>query len=122
MSKNKVVETSREAFYSLDPEKINEIHKRIIEGLRLIKKGTYEDLAISLKLEPQRVWRRLSELHKMGAIERTGERKKMASGRSGFEWQLTAKVPQTEKAIPGKSVADYSRSSIQPKFTQERLF
>jgi DNA-binding Lrp family transcriptional regulator len=115
--KSNVPPTSREAFHSLDPEKINEIHKRILEGLKLLQTGTYEDLAKVLKLKPERVWRRLSELHRAGMIYRTGDRKILSSGRAGFVWAITGseiKPVTTEKALPGKSVADYSREIIQP--------
>ena len=122
MSKRKNPPTSLEAFKSLDPEKVNEIYKKIVSALRIIKEGTYEDIARNLKMEPVRIWKRMNEARKMGLIERTENRRKMASGRDGFTWVATDLLPSTEKAIPGKGVVDYSRSLIQPKFTQERLF
>lgn len=113
MSKN-IPETSKEAFRSLNPDKINDIHRRILDALKVIGKGHYEDIAKSAKADPSRVWKRLSELHKSGLIERTGERKVLSSGRDGFVWTLADKyLPMTkltESVSPGKTISDYSKA------------
>ena len=109
----KSIQTSVDAFRSLDPAKINEIHKKILAALEVIGSGTYEDLAVYLHLEPQRVWRRLSELSKANLIHRPGERKVMKSGRMGMVWALGPEPKTTKKkelVLSGKSVADYSRA------------
>jgi predicted transcriptional regulator len=127
--KRKNPETSNEAYRSLDPMKINETHGRILDGLKSIGSGTYEDLANFLSLENQRVWRRLSELHRGGLIHRTGERKIMKSGRQGFVWvpgSATEPVKKKERVLKGKTVVDFSKSILkQAKLNQqnqERLF
>lgn len=124
MSKRKTIETSLDAYRSLDPVKINDIHKRIIVALEVVGSGTYEDLATYLSIEPQRVWRRLSELHKANLIHRPGDRKTMKSGRQGFIWRLGASpepIKKRERVMKGKTVAQYAKD-ILSIHGQERLF
>lgn len=120
--KRKQPETSKDALKSLNPEKIRDIYKRILEALQIIGKGTYEDISKQMKIDSSRVWKRLSECHIMGLIERTGERKALSSGRDGFVWQLTSKdlplKPVIEKHLPGKSVSEFAKEIIR----QSRLF
>src|ERR1700749_3932197 len=120
MSKRKLQPTSLEAYASLDPIHITQTHQKILDALKVIGTGHHEDIARQARLEPDRVWKRLSELAKAGLIHRTGERKMLSSKRVGSVWAITegekAQVA-AEKAIPGKSVVDYSRSLIAPKFT-----
>lgn len=117
MSKKKVPQTSLDAKKSLDPARLAEIYKKILDALRIIGKGHYEDIARQMKVDPSRVWKRLSETHIMGLIERTGERKALSSGRDGFVWRLTNKDipanPIVEKYLPGPTVSDYSKKLIQ---------
>jgi len=128
MSKRKLQPTSLEAYSSLNKSQLNKTYQKILEALQIIRKGHYEDIARQARLEPDRVWKRLSELAKDELIHRTGERKMLSSKRVGSVWALTeGEKPQieTEKAIPGKSVADFSRALIQPnpkQFIQEKLF
>src|ERR1700739_2406135 len=113
MGTRKNPETSNEAFRSLDPIKINEIHKKILAALGVLNSGTYEELATHLNLEPQRVWRRLSELGKANLIHRPGERKTMKSGRQGMVWKLGPSpepIKKKERVMAGKSVVDYSKA------------
>ncbi len=117
MPKRKPVETSLEALASLSPVNLLEVHLRIMDALRIIGSGTYEDIARQAKLEPQRVWKRLSEALKAGVIYRPGTKKPLKSGRNGFVWALTqpgqSTEPVTEKALPGPSVSDYAKKIIQ---------
>lgn len=125
MKKKCPPQTSIDAFHSLDPEKISQIQKDIVMALRVKGPMTYEQIASHLKKDPSRIWKRMSEGHRMGIVERTGERRKMASGRDGFIWKATDLLPITEKAIEGKAVVDFSRALIQPnpkKYIQDRLF
>ena len=89
---NKKQQTSIDAHNSLDPDKIRDMYKRIVEALLLIKQGTYEDIARKMKVDPSRVWKRLSECHRLGLIERTGLRLPLSSGRDGFVWKVTDKA------------------------------
>ena len=123
--KRKNPATSKDAYESLDPEKIGEIYKKIVAALREIKQGTYEDIAKKIRLKPEQVWKRMSEAHRLGLVERTGKRKKMASGREGFIWVATDKLPLTESALPGKTISDFSKALIQPNISpkiQQTLF
>lgn len=108
-----VPETSKEAFRSLDPEKISEIHRKILWALSQMEPSTFEEIAAFLKIDKSIVWRRLSELHKDGLIYRPGTKKALRSGRAGYCWTLTDKsLPKTqaaEKALAGPCIADYSR-------------
>lgn len=113
--KKKIAQTSIDAYKSLDPEQLADIYKKILSALAIIKQGTFEDLASAMKVDRDRVWRRLGELEKMGLIFRPGTKKKLRSGREGFIWQLTLKGAPT--------VQDHSRSiqSISKQYTQQRL-
>ena len=125
--KQKPPQTSVDAFHSLYPAKISGTCQKIINGLGVIGKGSYEDISRQIKTDPMKVWKRCSDLHKSGFLFRSGERKKMSSGREGFVWELSQKgrLAITETPIPGKTVADFSRALIQPKqseYTQNLLF
>ena len=131
MSKKNIPATSKEAKASLSPDYINAVQNKILETLSKIGQGHYEDLAFASGLAPDRVWRRLSELHRMGKIIRTGERKILSSNRMGFVW--TIKTEGKEDAVQSKkrlkktpSVQDFSKAILkQPKpsdHTINRLF
>ncbi|WP_407535422.1 winged helix-turn-helix transcriptional regulator [Elizabethkingia miricola] len=65
------------------------IYDRIIKGLMRIKKGSFRDIAEASGLSEQQVWKRLSELERMGVIEYTDEiRICKISGRSVGVWRL----------------------------------
>lgn len=128
MGKRKIVETSREAFYSLDPNQLIGLRKRIFEALVAIGNGHYEDIAYAAGIEPVQCWKRLSELLKDGIIHRTGERKMLSSNRVGFVWApgaATEPIKKKEKVMRGKTVADFSKAINQVKNSPhitERLF
>lgn len=122
MAKRNVPQTSKDALASLKSEEIQEMHRRILEALRLIKEGTWHDLAVAMKEKPERIWKRLSELKEKGLIYRPMTRKALPSGRTGFTWRLVgdeSTAPVTEKALPGKSISDYSKKLIP---SQQQLF
>lgn len=110
----KISETSREAYRSLDPEKISEIHRKILYALSQLFEGTYEEISAFLKEDKSRIWKRISELLKAGLIYRPGNKKALRSGRAGFTYRLTdvamPKTQASEKALRGRSIADFSRS------------
>jgi predicted transcriptional regulator len=114
MSKKQKPETSLAAYRSLDPVQMAEIYQKILWGLGQIKEGSYEDVALAIRLPKERVWKRLSELMKAGLIYRPGNTKILSSGRKGFTWRLVAKdgpnEKVTEKSLPGKTISDYSKS------------
>jgi len=117
MAKRKQPETSLEAYKSLDPAQMAEIYQKILWSLGQIGEGTFEQIAVSLRLPKERVWKRLSELQKQGLIYRPGNKLPLSSGRLGYTWKLVEKDGQnekvTEKSLPGKSVAEYAKSITQ---------
>ena len=122
MAKRTVPQTSKDALASLKAEEIREMYRRILEALRLIKEGHMEDIAAACKVKPEKVWKRLSEMKKMGLIYRPGNRKVLTSGCTGYTWRLVGDeptAPVTERVMKGKSVADYSRKLIG---NQQQLF
>lgn len=113
MSKRKNPETSKAAFKSLDPDKLNERYSLILEALSIIKEGTFEEISRVAGLEDKVVWKRLSELAVSGLIYRPGNKRKLRSGREGYTWCLTGtiaeKIQNRERALGGKSVSDISK-------------
>jgi predicted transcriptional regulator len=113
MSQKKQPETSKAAYRSLDPDKLNERYSKILEALGKIKEGTFEQIAKAAGLEDKVVWKRLSELAVNGLIYRPGNKRKLKSGREGYTWVLTGeiaeKIQNRERALDGKSVSDYSK-------------
>ena len=116
-------ETSREAYKSLDPNKLNQTYRDILFALSKLGEGTYEDVSCFLKCNPSKVWKRLSELHKAELIYRPGNKRLLRSGRNGFTWMLsssiTPKTQTSERALKGKTISDYSKSI---SYIQKNLF
>lgn len=84
--KRKNPETSTEAYKSLDPRELRETYRQILYALDNLGSGTFEDIAAFLKVSPQKIWKRLSELGKMELIYRPGEKKLLKSGKQGYTW------------------------------------
>lgn len=129
MSNVKMPSTSIEAFHSLQSEEMKETYNGILNTLSAIKEGTFEDIAKGMKCKPDKVWKRLSELHeKYMLIYRPGGKKILKSGRKGFVWRLTdlgiENIGSVESILPGKTIADYSRSinKVTQSIHQDSLF
>lgn len=122
--KRNIAETSLSAYRSLDPDNLRQIYKDIVMALRKIEKGTYEEVAAAMKIEPSRVWKRMNEIEKMGLICRPGDKKLLSSGRNGFVWHLTENVSKevkpVEKSMKGNSVSFYTKNIN--KIIQQSLF
>lgn len=117
--------TSIDAYKTLDPAKLRKDYRDIVAALREIKSGTFEQIAKHLKRKPEQVWKRLSEARNLGLVERTTERRQLSSGSQGSVWVATDKLPITESALPGKTIADFSKALIQPTISpkvQQTLF
>lgn len=117
-------ETSLAAFKSLNPDKLNELHLKILAAMQYIGECTYEDVASYLGLEPQRIWRRMSELGFVNRIHRPGGRKIMKSGRQGMVWVLgpsPAALKKKEKIMKGKSVSDFSKAILKQPAPSEKI-
>jgi len=128
MSKRKVPETSIEAWRSIDPAQLAQIYRGILYALGIMHKATFEEIAAHMKVNKDRVWKRMSELQRMKLVYRPGSKKMLKSGRQGYEWSLTSHVtPKTDKeqkALKGKpTIQDHSRNiqSITKKVDQLKL-
>jgi predicted transcriptional regulator len=122
--KRKNPETSIEAYRSLDMGRINERYRKILAALGSIKEGTSEDIAEFMGVEPEVVWKRLSELMRMGLIYRPGNKRKMESGKMGFTW-MKVQPPAEEKDDLQKWWDEYQREPLppsKPTFHQPNLF
>ena len=62
--------TSQIAAILIKPH-INNMHQRILKALENIKTGTFRQIAIETELEPDQVWKRMSELEKKGYVDGT---------------------------------------------------
>jgi predicted ArsR family transcriptional regulator len=124
MSKRNNPSTSKDAYKSLTPAQLTETYGGILEALKKINEGTFEQIAQSMKVKPDKVWKRISELMAMGLIYRPGNKRTLKSGRQGYTYMLSEpgkeKVRTTERAIPGKSVGQYAKDILSTQ--QDRLF
>lgn len=113
MKKKQIPDTSKEAFHSIDPTKIREIHQKILTAIDVIGSGSYQDIAQQMCIEESKVWKRLNEMEKLELIYRPGTKKVLKSGRQGYIWFRTTKsMPKTEaenKKYNGPAIVDYSR-------------
>jgi hypothetical protein len=126
MSKRKVPSTSVEAWRSIDPAQLAQIYTGILYALGVMYKATFEEIAAHMKVNKDRVWKRMSELERMKLVYRPGSKKLLKSGRQGYEWSLTSHMIVTtdkaQKALKGKpTVIDHSRN-IQSISKQAKLF
>lgn len=112
--KRKNPETSVSAYRSLNPLQLAEIYQKILWGLGQIGEGTFEDIAIAVRLPKERVWKRMNELCKNNLIYRPGNKKPLASGRLGYTWKLVKENGDNNSVIEqsptGPSISDYSRN------------
>lgn len=123
MNKNKIPETSIEAFNSLRSEDMIKTYNNILYSLSILKEATYEEMASFLKCEPGKIWRRLSELHeKYHLIYRPGNKRKLKSNRPSYTWKLSnpdmENIVVTERFPKGKASHEYAKDL----FTQQALF
>ena len=87
--KHKHPETSHEAWNSVkDTPMLSDHHNKIIEGLTKIGNGYYEEIALASNLTNEQCHKRLSELERLGLIEKDGNKKKTSSGRNAFCYRI----------------------------------
>ncbi len=78
------------------------MYAKIVEGLEKLRVGgTFDEVAEITGLKPQQVWKRYSEMQRLGLIFNVGTTRKGVSGRLCSVWQLTTlKLKPTQtKAI-----------------------
>lgn len=63
---------------------------KILQTLDQIGSGTFEEIAERAGMRDSQVWRRLSDLHRVGQAEPTGEDRMGKSGRFQRVWRRTA--------------------------------
>lgn len=81
-------QNSIDAHESIKPSK-ETLHAKIKAALKVIEKGTFREIAKQANLQDMQVWKRLSELERVGKIENVSDKICTVSGRSCSVWQNT---------------------------------
>lgn len=120
MAKRVNPQTSFDAYHGLDPNKLSETFVAIVESLKIIKEGNYQDIAEHSGMPEARIWKRISDLLKpeYNLIHDTGKTKKTTHGNKSRIYALgpsVAEVEHKKRVLKGKTVADFSRALNQPK-------
>lgn len=77
------------------------MHAKIVEGLEKLKVGgTFDEIAVAAGMKPQQVWKRNSEMVKLGLMFNVGITRPGVSGRSCSVWQLTSLKPKPKTGLP----------------------
>ncbi|SOC79845.1 AsnC-type helix-turn-helix domain-containing protein [Salinimicrobium sediminis] len=79
--------TSIEAHESIKQDK-SRLHRKILQALRKINKGSFRDIAAAAGLRESQVWKRLSELKSSGSIQEVDTKKCPVTGRSVTVWTI----------------------------------
>lgn len=122
--KRKQINTSHAAFESLNPITISIRMQKIADGLKILGKGNYEQIALAAGLREDQVWKRLIDCMKAGLIHRTEEKRKTKDNRDSYVFApgpATQIAAKKERIMKGKSVVDFSRKLI-PSIKQDQLF
>lgn len=128
MGTRKNPETSLLAYRSLDPVRLSTMHRKIIDALSVIGKGNYEQIAAQCGEPEKRIWKRLNEVEKAGAIYNTGETVLTKDNCKSSVYAIgkaPGSVKKKERTMKGKTVADFSKAINQVSqsvHTVERLF
>src|SRR4051812_29735498 len=117
MPKRKSIETSLEAYRSLDPIRLSQLQQDIVRAVTALGEANYEAIASFLMLKPEKVWKRLSETERKGLIYKPGNKIFTKNGC----WSYTYKATQagqsselvTERFPVGKSSNEYAKQIIQ---------
>lgn len=119
--KRKQPETSLEAYRNLDPVRLSRLHQDMVRAVGALNEANYEAIANFLMLKPEKVWKRLNEVERAGAIYKPGNTILTRNGAKSYTYRLTkpgeSTAPVTEKILPGKSISDFSKKLI-PAQTQ----
>lgn len=118
MSNRKNPDTSIAAYRKLDPLRLAKTYLQIVESLKVIGEGNFEAIAEQAGVKPEKVWKRLSELVRSGIIYRTDNTVMTKNKCNAHTYKICdGEKPDSkiEKAISGKSIADYSRYFVQKK-------
>jgi DNA-binding Lrp family transcriptional regulator len=117
--KANVPQTSRDAFHNLDPVKLSQTHQDIVRALKAIGSGNFEQVADFLMVKPEKIWRRMSEVERAGAIYKPGHTVLTKNGAKSYVYKAvpeTGETPQPvtlNKKIEGATISDFSKKLIQ---------
>lgn len=120
--KRKNPDTSVEAYRSLQAGELSETYGKIVFALRNIKSGTTEQIAASLKIKHEKIWKRVSELHIMGIIFRPGHKLPTSSGRMAYVWQLVENPETDVQKTEPKPIGISKYAESIDKIKQSTLF
>lgn len=81
--------TSRDAAASLDPATLGRQQAAVIASLAARREATCEEIAGDVGNYPNRVARRITDLHDLGLVADTGSTRAASSGRQQIVWHLT---------------------------------
>lgn len=110
--------TSLEANKAAVPEMRQQHHQKIIDALRELKVGTYEQISTKAGLDRHQVGRRLNELEKIQVVYKPGLQLATKSGRMAFVYALTSTPIQT----PQQFAETVIKNAHKPDATQTELF
>lgn len=123
--------TSHEAFKSVQPEMLAEHYRRILDAIKTLKIGIYEEIAqVAGFTDKNQVSRRLKELEGMELVYKPGTKKPTSTGRQAYQYSLrseTTVVTPPERYLPtDTSAADIACKIIagtkQGKLVQKDLW
>lgn len=80
-------QNSIDAHKSIKPDKPT-LYKKIREALEVIGNGTFRQIAKQANLQDMQVWKRLSEMERLGIISNVADRVCPVSNRSCSVWQI----------------------------------
>jgi len=64
------------------------LYIKIKTALKVIEKGTFREIATECKLQPDQVWKRLSEMERLNIISNVSDKICAVSGRRVSVWTL----------------------------------
>jgi hypothetical protein len=116
MGKRKNPPTSLEAYHRLDPVRLSQTQQDIVRAVKALGEANFEAVASFLMVKPEKIWKRMGECEKAGAIYKPGNTVLTKNGYKSYTYRINqageSTEPVTEKALPGKSVSDYSKKLI----------
>ena len=118
--KRKNPPTSLEAYKNLDPIRLSQLQQDIVRAVGALKEANFEAVANFLMVKPEKIWKRMSEVERAGAIYKPGNTVITKNGSKSYTYRLVGDepiTPVTERVMKGKTVSDFSK-----KILQQQLF
>ena len=85
---SKVPQTSIDAYRGLDPARLRETYRKIVDALTVIGEGNYEAIALQAQEKESRIWKRINEVVKLGLIHNTGKKVKTKDNGDSYVFAL----------------------------------